>query len=370
MTNPTVLIIGGGVAGSSCALTLSGMGIPVDLVEKSSFPRSKVCGCCIGPAGLTLLDGLGLRDETLRLGVTTNQWSASLDRRRIDLSLPEGIVISRTVLDPLIMDAAIDAGANVTMNCEANIRLADSHGVDVRFKQDGKTWVNRYAIVVVAAGISAAGLDEILPWTRRPHGPFGFSCTTRIDAVREGTIYMACQDDGYVGLVRLADGKVDVAAALKSGAKAAQRGTPIQRIEKMLSASGFDFEFPDSVDGAKATPPLRRSRIAGNGRVIAIGDAAGYVEPFTGEGMTWAMHSGIAASGTIADAINADSTNALNQIGQRWERKLYHLLRRKRLLCRAVTSCLGSRFLRAAAAQILSTLPQLSNPIIRALNRI
>ena len=93
MTTPTVLVIGGGVAGSSCALALSRLGVSVDLVEKASFPRTKVCGCCIGPAGLTLLDRLSLRDEALRLGLATNRWSASLDRRRIDLSIPSGLVI-------------------------------------------------------------------------------------------------------------------------------------------------------------------------------------------------------------------------------------------------------------------------------------
>lgn len=370
MTTPTVLIIGGGVAGSSCALTLARLGIAVDLVEKASFPRSKVCGCCIGPAGLSLLDRLGLREPTMRLGVATNQWSASLDKRRIDLWLPTGVVISRMVLDPLMLDSALQAGAKVTMDCEATVRLVGPKGVDVDFKRNGRTWEKRYEVVVVAAGISASGLDQVLPWTHRPHGPFGYSCTTQMDDVRSGTIYMACQDDGYVGLVRMADGSVDVAAALKSGSTAAKRGTPIQRIEKMISASGFDFELPGSVDDPMATPPLRRSRIAGSGRVIAIGDAAGYVEPFTGEGMTWAIHSGIAASEMIADAIDVDTIDALNAIGQRWTRRLTQLLRSKKLLCRTVTSCLGNRFLRATAGHLLSTVPQLSSPFLRALNRM
>jgi flavin-dependent dehydrogenase len=370
MTTAKVLVIGGGVAGSSCALTLARHRISVDLVEKASFPRTKVCGCCIGPAGLTLLDRLRLHGEALQLGSETNRWSASIDRRRIDIPIPSGLVISREALDPLILNSAIDAGAKVTMNCEATVRLADSHGVDVRFRRDDKTWDARYEVVVVAAGLSARGLDQILPWTQSPHGPFGYSCTTRMKEVENGTIYMACQEDGYVGLVQLADGKTDVAAALRSGSEAAKRGTPIQRIERILAASAFGFDLPNSVDDPKATPPLRRSRLAGNGRVLAIGDAAGYVEPFTGEGMTWAIHSGIAASDLIAHAIDANSAAALGAMGQRWTRQLSRLLRRKKMLCRTVTSCLGNSFLRAAAGQVLSTMPQLSSPIIRSLNRI
>ena len=180
---------------------------------------------------------------------------------------------------------------------------------------------------------------------------------------------MACQDDGYVGLVQLADGKTDIAAALRSGSVAAKLGPPAERIARILSKSAFEFEMPDSLDDLSATPPLRRSRHAGKGRLLAIGDAAGYVEPFTGEGMTWAMQSGIAASELIADVIQTGGDRELEAVGERWAGQLARLLRRKKFLCRTITSCLGNPFLRSAAGHLLSTLPQLSYPILRSLNR-
>jgi flavin-dependent dehydrogenase len=111
------------------------------------------------------------------------------------------------------------------------------------------------------------------------------------------------------------------------------------------------------------TPPLRRTRAAGRGRVLAIGDAAGYVEPFTGEGMTWAMRSGIAAAGVIAAGVGD-----LSRVGDEWNRQLSELLRGRKLACRTVTALLRWSLARRIAAAALSRWPALANPLIRGLS--
>lgn len=371
-----VLVIGGGVAGATCALQLARHGIDADLAEKARFPRDKACGCCIGGAGLELLQTIGLREQVMSLGLQTTRWVASMDARQVELDLPAGVAVSRGQLDPLILESAIEAGVTLMADCEATIQSAEDHGpVVVRFKQATGHDEGTYDIVVVAAGLSAAGLGELLPWQEKPNGPFGVSCMMRIEGVEPGTIYMACTDDGYVGLVKLSDGLVDVAAALTSGAAAARQGTPLQRVRQIVNESAFPFDIPDFDDGENGntkastapeiytTPPLRRSRRAGNGRVIAIGDAAGYVEPFTGEGMTWGMQSAIAAAKLIATSEDPET------IGEQWQAALPRLLGKKKWICRAVTGGLRSGFLRASAARVLSVMPGVAAPIVKSLSK-
>ncbi len=366
----TVLIIGGGLAGAACAIGLRQHGIDVDVVEKDSFPRPKVCGCCIGVAGLSALSRLGLRDEAQSLGTTTNRWIASLGNRRVELELPEGLAISREVLDPLLIERAADLGAKVTMRCSATLMKADEKSVEVQVSTDATessqpvTLTREYELVVVAAGLRAGGLNEVLPWTQTPHGPFGVSFMANCASVLDHVIYMACDDDGYVGLVKLADGRVDVAGALRSGGGAASAGNPLGRVYGILARSRFDLSPLVDATAVMTTPPLRRSRQTGNSRVIAIGDAAGYVEPFTGEGMTWAMQSGARA----ADVIAANDGKYV-RIGSIWRTELEKLLGNQKRTCRMVTNALRSPFARRVAAGALAIYPGIAGPLVRGLNR-
>ena len=376
-----VLVIGGGVAGSSCALRLRSRGIDVHVAEKLSFPRAKVCGCCIGGVGLDLLEQLSLRSWVETHGLKTSKWSGSIGGTRVELSLPDGIAISRESLDTEMLRRAADAGAEIFSPVSARVDqlLPDSVTTSLS-ASEGTSWMERYAEVVVASGLNASGSQRLLPWVEKPNGPFGAAFFARSDSLDTGTIYMACDDDGYVGLVRLEDNRVDIAAALSSRRSREQQihemrdatsaggpggfGSAKDRIDRILMHSRLQhWQYHDPTP-VMTTPPLRRLRRPGVGRLIAIGDAAGYVEPFTGEGMTWGILSGIAAADLIAD-----SSNDLSGLGERWSQQLPALLRKRRLACRAVTSLLRSPLGRRAIAATLSQWPGLAAPLIHHLNR-
>ncbi len=383
-----VLVIGGGVAGSSCALRLRSRGIEVHLAEKLSFPRAKVCGCCIGGVGLNLLETLALRSWAEAHGVKTSKWSGSIGGTRVELSLPDGIAISRESLDSEMLRRAAEAGAEVSSPVSARVDQLHPDSVTTSLSAaEGTSWMERYAAVVIASGLNASGSQRLLPWVEKPNGPFGAAFFARSDLLEAGTIYMACDDDGYVGLVRLEDGRVDIAAALSSrrsrdpqtadsrangggGARGGAGGpggfgTAKDRIDRILMRSRLtNWQYHDPTP-VMTTPPLRRLRRPGVGRLIAIGDAAGYVEPFTGEGMTWGILSGIAAADLIAD-----SGNDLSGLGDRWSEQLPALLRKRRLACRAVTSLLRYPLGRRAIAATLSQWPGLAAPLIHHLNRV
>ena len=363
---PRMLVIGAGVAGSACAIQLGRQGFDVDIVEQKSFPRPKVCGCCLGGSGLACLEELSLRDAVCDGGTPTHRWIGSFgdsgSSSHVELDLPDGLAISRAVLDPLLASEAEKAGANLSLNCAATIRHADQAGVSVTLRRDSVKQDVTYDLVVIASGLASCGANEILPWTQPPHGPFGISFNAAIAEISPHTIYMACGDDGYVGLVKLADGSVDVAAALRSGSQWARELDPQQRVDSILASSAFAGMQMMDVSGLRTTPPLRRQRRFGKGRVIAIGDAAGYVEPFTGEGMTWALESAAASADMIAKSDDFAS------LGDQWQTRLKTLLGRKKQVCGLVTRALRHRALRQSAARIVSSFPGVASPLVSYLN--
>ncbi|MCG8650334.1 MAG: hypothetical protein MI861_10915, partial [Pirellulales bacterium] len=216
---------------------------------------------------------------------------------------------------------------------------------------------------ITRLGLKAAGISAFLPWRKSPSGPFGVSFTaTEDEACQSGVIYMACGDDGYVGAVKLADGRLDVAAALRSGAQASRSHSPRERVFQLLAGSKFSHWSLRETSPLMTTPPLRRRRLAGRQRILAIGDAAGYVEPFTGEGMTWAMHSGLAA----AEHIQQWGDN-LAGVGDTWTHSYHSLLRHRKLICQAVTGALRWPLVRRAAGRLLSHWPGVARPLVKSL---
>ncbi len=381
MSSPTVLVVGGGVAGAACAIQLRAHGVNVTVAEKTIFPRSKVCGCCIGGSGIETLGKLGRLEPTIdgqyspvfhrimSSAVQVNQWRGSIGGRTVHVELPSGIAISRETLDNALLDEAKEAGCEVHMACLATITNVAKDTIAVSMERSTGKQEQLFDLVIMASGLNTSGVATTLPWTESPHGPFGVSWTATCNELDSHVIHMACDDDGYVGLVRIENGRVDIAAALRSGSEASQQGTPADRVMKILARSEFPAYRWESPSKVLTTPPLRRARVAGAGRLMAIGDASGYVEPFTGEGMTWGMQSGIAAANRIGRAIQAGSVDDLSHTGHRWDRELRGLLRRKKFTCRVIANLLRSRLARKTVGSTLATFPKIANPLIRHLSQ-
>ena len=362
MTDQPILIIGGGPAGAACAIQLAARGIAVEIVERAAFPRTKVCGCCLGGSGIQTLAELGLKEWALAKGERIDSWRGCIDSREVRLPLPAGIAISREALDTKLLSFAEQHGVLVRHECTARIESRESvHGQPVTVSLNGIS--KSYQCIVLAVGLNGVG-QSILPWTEVPNGPFGLSFTVDPSPhIQRGTIYMVCDSDGYVGLVQLESGRVDIAAALRSGAQAAKHASPFQRVRRMLAASPLSALDFLGATKLMTTPPLRRSRVAGAGRFMAIGDSAGYVEPFTGEGMTWAMKSGIAAADFISQQYDA-----LQHIGDQWAPLAANLLRSRKRTCRAITSALGWTPTRRLIGLGLFAAPALAKPLVARLN--
>jgi len=381
MNSPTVLVVGGGVAGSACAIQLRAHDVNVTLVEKAAFPRNKVCGCCIGGAGIKTLMQLGnpelatqpsgdntLFQRVMAQAVQVNQWQASLGGHTIKVALPSGIAISREALDSTLIEIAKNAGCEVHMQCKARIVDVAPALVKVTLQHEARQDQREFDIVILATGLNSPGITALLPWKESPHGPFGVSWVARCEQIAPQVIHMACDHDGYVGLVKLESGHVDVAAALRSGSAAAQQGTPAERVQRILDRSTFPAFRWGPASKVMTTPPLRRTRVAGTGRLMAIGDASGYVEPFTGEGMTWGLQSGVAAANRISSASRQTGKDMLSTIGNQWDRDQRKLLRGKKRTCRIVTNTLRSGLARKTIGTTLAKFPMIAKPLIRHLS--
>ncbi len=339
-----VLVIGAGPAGVAAAMRLHALGLHVLLVDRAAFPRPKVCGCCLNLAALSALAMIDCDQLVRRLAPTTlTTWRLATPGRTIETSLPGGLALSRLRMDAALVAEAARRGIEIAAPCEAKIVDVGLRSVDVRL--GGSAQTQRFDATILASGLSGGGVARWLPWSKQPSGPLGVGTIVEgLDSVSDRTIQIACDESGYVGLVRLEDGRVDVAAALRRGwgdtdtSKTAQpaKSVLLQSINGILRRAAQETLPEIDLDTLLTTPPLRRSRRPGYGRLLAVGDAAGYVEPFTGEGMAWAIQSGIAAAECLADR------SAAADCGVAWTIRYAQLMRRRQWLCRLLSSALAS----------------------------
>jgi len=116
----------------------------------------------------------------------------------------------------------------------------------------------------------------------------------------------------------------------------------------------------------RGTPRLtsRRRKVAGSS-VLVAGDAAGYVEPFTGEGIAWALAGG-AVAGHLAGTI---MSRPLQEIERAWQREHQRLVRSRQLICRIVTTVLRRPLLTRCVIRLLNYLPDSATPVMRMMSR-
>ncbi|MFM7150307.1 MAG: NAD(P)/FAD-dependent oxidoreductase, partial [Gemmataceae bacterium] len=197
---------------------------------------------------------------------------------------------------------------------------------------------------------SRIGLGVVIPSAERFYAP--------------GVIYMTCGPEGYLGLVRLEDGSLDLAAAVDP--LLIRSGQGANRImESLLRRANWPVPPELPLARIRGTPPLTRTtRHVSGHRFFVVGDATGYVEPFTGEGMAWGLTSAISLAEMASDAVKTWSP----RMAQSWHHHhVYHVRPRQRW-CRFLAGMLRHQGLTSALVKTLGHFPGLSNPVVRHLN--
>lgn len=359
------VVIGAGPAGALAARELARRGTAVLLVDKSPFPRRKVCGCCLNRAALATLAEAGLGSLPTRLGAEPlRRLRLSADRREAELPLPTGAAVSREALDAALVEEAMQAGAEFLPRVLARLAApAADDSPDRRIQliaQAGRYAEIRARLVLDAGGLASLGTSAD-PSSRIGAGAVAESAP---DFYEPGSIFMACARGGYVGLVRMESRRLNIACALDP-AFVRGRGSLGASAAAILADSAFPA-VPGLAELAwRGTPAMtrRRARVASH-RLFAVGDAAGFVEPFTGEGIAWAFASAAAAAPLALDASRRWSPAH----AAAWERRHRALFRRRQLPCRLVAAGLRASFLTTAAVRLLSHAPQAARRLVERIN--
>jgi flavin-dependent dehydrogenase len=372
-----VAVVGAGPAGSIAALELARGGASVLLLDRAAFPRHKVCGGCVNPRALDVLRNAGQGGIVTRLGaVPLTTFTLGCGGRRATIRQPLGVAVSREALDAALVEAAVANGARFEPATTASLLPATTAGIrELRLLREGMARIVRARFVVSATGLAdslrdgsgissqpaerprrlAAG-SKLGAGTIAPEVPEGYS---------PGQVFMACARDGYVGLVVLEDGRLNIAAALRPEAVRREGGIgPLA--ERVLA----EARFP-AVPGLgqlpwKGTPQLTRSpAVLAASRVFRVGDAAGYVEPFTGEGIAWALAGGFRLARLLGSSMDADGPS----LERAWAEVHRREIARTQLACHAARLALRSPWLTGALVRILDVHPALARPLLASIHQ-
>ncbi len=364
-----IVVVGAGVAGATAARLFARAGHRVLLVERSEFPRYKVCGSCLNlrAAKYLNLNGIDARLEALG-AVQLRAARIAVAGRSATIPLPGGFAVSRALLDSTLVQAACEDGVCFLPGTLATLGACSAQRRNLCLTRGTEQIAIEGKLVIAADGLHGGLLQRAGESDTRvssiSHIGLGCVSTAGGEEYEPGKIYMCCGPSGYVGVVRIEGNALAIAAALDPGVL-----RHAERPGRLIAGWIHDAGLPPilSLESArwKGTPPLtRQSSRFSTDRVLAIGDARGYIEPFTGEGMAWALESAHQAASLAA--------NALEQCGQgvedRWQILAQRQMRQRPLWCRAVARTLRSTRATQAIVAVLDLFPGLASPIVGHLN--
>jgi flavin-dependent dehydrogenase len=366
------VVVGAGPAGALAARTLAVSGARVLLVEKREFPRWKVCGACLNGHALGVLREAGLGSVTAKLGaVPLAEFDVRSRGRSTRIAMSGGVAVSRARFDQALVDAATEQGVTCLQGVEARVGLPESGSRTVSLRSNREERDVRARVVIVATGLSNRCLErEDRPATHVESGSrVGAGCVIGGEGsipaeLVPHVIFMAVGRGGYVGMVRLEDDSLNVAAAFDPACLRAAGG-PGAAAREILDQAGFAPIAGLEQAHWQGTPALsRRTRPLACERLFLVGDAAGYVEPFTGEGMAWGMASGVAVAPLAIAAVERWDDRLVSQ----WSTTHERAVGRRQGVCRAVAFASRRPWLAHLALGIAATAPGAAQHVVRFLN--
>ncbi len=302
-----VIVIGAGPAGALAAREAALAGWTTLLVDAKTFPRPKVCGGYLNFRALAALRRAGLAQVLQRSAASPVQHlQLTCGRQKVHFPLPAGRIVCRSTFDSLLLDEVGNAGALVLTGCPAIVEptLRDGRRVVV-LSQHGRSTAHCARVVVVADGLTRSSVRHLPEFVGSAvaGSRVGVGAVMRADTnvCPRDQIKMIVSRGGYVGMSRIDDARINIAAAIAPAMLA--DACPANAVTAILEQSRANV--PDGIRETvwRGTPRLTsRPRQVASERIFLIGDAAGYVEPFTGEGMAAAIESGLAVMRFVRQA--------------------------------------------------------------------
>jgi geranylgeranyl reductase family protein len=344
-----VVIVGAGPSGSSCAYWLARAGWSVCLIEKKDFPREKTCGDGLTPRAVHQLAQMGLEPIVAANGHRYSGLRAFGFGSSVELNWPEhpifpnyGYTITRFNLDGLVAEKAVEHGAVLVNGVEAvglleasespNGGLKGAAGVLVKEKISDTSGEIRGRYVVVGDGQNSR-LGRDLGTTRNRFWPMGMALRGYYASDRHDEPWIDSHLDirdphgavvpGYGWIFPLGDGRVNVGVGLLStdGAWKGVNTTKLQEYFVAQTADAWGLNEATSCGpptGGRLPMGLAIGPRVGANTMI-IGDAAGTVNPFNGEGIAYGYETGRLSAGVLGEALLADSPSMLALYDERIE---------------------------------------------------
>jgi flavin-dependent dehydrogenase len=350
------VVMGAGPAGALAARELARRGVSVLLLDRAVFPRPKVCGGCLSAGAVDVLRSVGLGELPAGLGARPIETLVlSARARRARLPLGGGYAISRSALDQALAESAVAEGAIFWSGARASLgRVEGTERVVLVARREGPVEL-RASVVLDATGLGG----ELVARPRSRIG-LGASLEDPTYPAQTGELHMIVGRGGYVGLVRVESGALNVAAAVDPVGLGGTR--PRDALATLLVGAGMPLPAGWHEAEWRGTPRLTRSAAdVGGERLFRLGDANGYVEPFTGEGMCWAFDAAVAVAPLAAAAVGGWQPD----LSHRWEAYCAATLRPAQRLCRALAPALRRSWLVGGAMAALQRAPGLAGPLLR-----
>jgi flavin-dependent dehydrogenase len=323
MNDYEVIIIGGGPAGSSAAAHLAARGVRVVLLEKSRMPRQKLCGEFITPECFPTLNRLGVMDMILLAGAQkiTQLSLIGSSGKRVEAPLSEisdkssALSLSRARFDEVLFNAARRSGA-VCLESHAVKRClyedGRATGVEAMSIADGRTVTFYAPLVVDASGRNSRAMVGKHERTAGKRGSRLFAMKAHLKGVEglASRVELYFFPGGYGGLSSIEDGLVNLCFITDETKLGAMGGNAASVMRQTVLRNPLANE---RLSGAKpvckwvsAGPLVFGRRGLAQSGVIAIGDASGMIDPFTGTGIQIALRTGELAAAAIIEAMGSN----------------------------------------------------------------
>ena len=368
-----VLIVGGGPAGSIAALVLARAGVGVTILDRATFPRDKLCGDSVNPGAMALLARHGVAAEVEARGLpvagmlVTGPGGATV--RAVYPGGVSGRSILRRELDLLLLEAAANAGAQVELGARVASPLVEgSNGTrrvtGVSLHTRGSA-VTRHARIVIAADGRRSSLAFALGLARHPRTPRRWALGAYFEGVTglSNVGEMHVRGGHYLGVAPVPGGLANACLVVPEARARAIGSSSALALDQALS--GDEQLGPRFVAARRATPVTMLGPLAvdvdgaGVEGLLLAGDAAGFIDPMTGDGLRLAMHGGELAAAAALESLEGRVGTHV-RLARRRSQGLGAKLRVNRVL-RSLVAVPAGVSLAAAATRIW---PDLLTPLI------
>lgn len=358
-----VLIAGAGPAGAIAALILAHAGARVLLVDRASFPRDKLCGDTINPGALAILRRLGLDARVEQRGVRLDGMIVTGEggvRVQGDYGRGRcGRAMVRRELDAWLVHCAIEAGAQFEDGVQVHepILCQGPGGPEVRGValggRDGKRMRVPALVTIAADGRRSAlafglGLARHPDWPRRWAAGGYFAGVADLSSCGE----MHIRRDHYLGVAPMPGGLANACLVTED-----RHGfdDPASRLRRAIDA---DPILRDRFAGARLVTPVVSlgplavdARAAGMPGLLLAGDAAGFIDPMTGDGLRFALRGGELAARAASAALQRSAADAHLRLAA-WRRVEFGRKQRFNRVLRRIVGSPGSVRLATAGARV------------------